>query len=211
MVLKKHYKPNVAYELLIDGQYHYYGSHCRKKALLYESEIRRLSGNRLARLCNTGQMPKSEYNSRVQTLRIWEFDSAEEALKMEARLIDYGRRTYGDKCFNVMIGNNKSYVAPEEHRVKMKQKLKQSWERRSELNPKLREFFVECGKKGIINNPVLEKSKPVAQYKDGKQIAVFPSLMEASRQTGIDVANIRKVCNHKKPQTCGFQWEFVNR
>ena len=147
MVLKTHYKPNVAYELLIDDKYHYYGSHCRNKPYLYESEIRECSGNRLAALCNTGKMSREEYNRRVKTLFIWEFDTKQEALDKEAYLVTSGKSLYGDLCLNVMIGNNKSFSAPEELKKTMSKKLKVVYNTALANDSKLREFFVECGKR----------------------------------------------------------------
>lgn len=55
-----------------------------------------------------------------------------------------------------------------------------------------------CTQKENCNNPIsLEKiSQPVAQYTlDGELIAVYPSVIEASRQTGGNNVSIHKCCN----------------
>ena len=53
-------------------------------------------------------------------------------------------------------------------------------------------------------------SKPVAQYTmDGTLIKVWPSLIEAHRQTGISHGNISRCCHHKLNYTGGFKWELV--
>lgn len=193
--MKRHYKPNVAYELLIDGQYHYYGCHCRNKAILYESEIRGCSGNKLASLCNIGKMSRKEYNARAKTLYIWEFDTPQEALNKEAELITRGKEVYGEFCLNECIGNNRRF----NHSDKLKNLFKNN-----------RAFFVECGKKGIKNNPVLLRSKQVIQYDGDKLIAVYPSISAAAKAMGVEQSNIRKAAQHKNKTACGFRWEFVN-
>ena len=93
--MKKLYLPNVAYELLIDGKYHYYGSHCRSKKI-YESQIKANSGNKLAAACNRGELSRAEYNTRVEVINVWEFNTAEEALDKELELITSGKQQYGD-------------------------------------------------------------------------------------------------------------------
>lgn len=72
--------------------------------------------------------------------------------------------------------------------------------------------------KSLRNN---SRSKPIAQKtKDGTLIAIYPSIREAVRITGIDKANISAVAN-KKNKTLkdhvakiltagGFKWEFIN-
>lgn len=205
MVLKKHYKPNVAYELLIDGKYHYYGCHCRNKALLYESEIRGLSGNRLAALCNTGKMSREEYNERVKTVCIWEFDSAQAALDKETELITKGKETYGDLCLNECIGNNKSFSHSEESKERSRKRIRE--------NPRLMKLAYISGLKGASggrkNKYAMERSRAVSQYDGDNLIATFPSVHSASVQTGIDGSNIRKVAQHKKQFAGGFRWEFA--
>lgn len=55
-------------------------------------------------------------------------------------------------------------------------------------------------------------SKPVKQYtKDGAFVAEYPSIMEASRQTGISNDTISLCCN-KKPNrktAGGYKWEYA--
>ena len=202
----KHYKPNVAYELLIDGKYRYYGSHCRKKDFLYESEIRQLSGNALAVLHNTGVMSKEEYNNRTETLYIWEFDSPEEALERETELILIGKYLYGDLCLNKMIGNNKSYIIPDD----IKDKIRAANKNYHKNNPSIRAFYVECGYKGMERNPH-KAAKKVAQIdKDtGEIIKVYKSINEASRETGADHRNITRAASGKYKIVGGFKWKYL--
>lgn len=206
--MAKHYKPNVAYELLIDGKYHYYGSHCRKAAYIYASTIKANSGNRLAPLANSGHMSREDYNSRVQLVNVWEFDTPAEAWEKESELVDYGKKNYGPLCFNVMEGNNRNYSVPEDHKEALSEILKMSYKRMFDENPNIRQKFVEAGKKGIKNNSALLKSKKIEQYKGETLVAVYPSIREASRATGIDNRNISKVAQHRKKTAGGFRWEF---
>ena len=207
MVLEKrrHYKPNVAYELLIDGKYHYYGSHCRKRSFIYGSTIKANSGNALIRSVLRGEITRKEYNERARLINVWEFDTPEEALDKERELITLGKMMYGDSCYNLMEGNNKDPVCPEELKQRLK-KLSKAW---ADAHPEMREFFKACGKKGIKNNPVMLRSKKIGQYKDNVLINVYPSLCEASRVTGIDVSNIRKTAHNRQRSAGGFVWKFL--
>ena len=206
--MAKHYKPNVAYELLIDGKYHYYGSHCRKAPYIYGSTIKANSGNRLVPLVNNKKISREEYNSRVKLVNVWEFDTPAEAWKKESELVDYGKRSFGPLCFNVMEGNNKKYSVPDEHKESMRKINKLSWERRFNEDPSIRQKFIEAGKKGLKNNPVLLKSRKVSQYDGDVFIASYPSLMEAERRTGIDNRNIARAANGKYHTAGGFRWIF---
>lgn len=202
------YLPNVAYMMIIDKVYVYFGSHSRNKPFIYGSTIKANSGNRLARECNKGLMSRDEYNSRVELVKVWEFKTKSEALEMESALIKFGKETYGDRCFNVFDGNNENYSVPEEHKRRMSDINKKSYLRRLEKNPKIRDFYVECGKKGSINHKPFFESKPVGQYKDGILVASYPSTASASKRTGIDLSNIRKVLKGKIKSAGGYNWRY---
>lgn len=71
-----------------------------------------------------------------------------------------------------------------------------------------------------IQRRVEKQSKPVLQYTlNGEFVAEYPSIMEASRQTGINQAHISDCCNKKKRKainglyyirnsTGGYFWKF---
>ena len=202
------YLPNVAYMMIIDKQYVYFGSHSRNKSFIYESTIKANSGNRLARECNLGLISREEYNARVELVKVWEFPTKREALEMEKALIKYGKETYGDKCFNVFEGNNETYIVPDEHKRKMKDVGKQAYQKQLERNPKIRDFYVECGNKNPNIKTPFYACKPVEQYKDGVLIATFPSTSNASKETGVDEANMRKVLKGRKRMAGGFEWRY---
>ena len=53
-------------------------------------------------------------------------------------------------------------------------------------------------------------SKPVFQYSlDGEFIAVFPSLSEAERQTGVSNSTISAVCRKACKTAGGYLWEYA--
>ena len=61
----------------------------------------------------------------------------------------------------------------------------------------------------MTNNPKL--SKPVICInKVSGLIVEFPSISEASRQTGINLSNICECCNGKKKSAGGFQWLYID-
>lgn len=63
-----------------------------------------------------------------------------------------------------------------------------------------------CGDANI-NNP--KTSTPVKQYTlDGEYIATYPSIHEASRQTGAFIDNIWRACNGVYSQSKGYIWRY---
>lgn len=55
------------------------------------------------------------------------------------------------------------------------------------------------------------RSKPVAQFtKKGELVAIYVSISEASRQTGIEKPRISMCCNGKALSTKGYKWRFIN-
>lgn len=62
---------------------------------------------------------------------------------------------------------------------------------------------------GHLNHPAL--SKIVLQFtKDGQFIAEYPSIAEASRQTGISQSHICSCCGGKQKTAGGFIWKYVS-
>ncbi len=60
-------------------------------------------------------------------------------------------------------------------------------------------------------DPYIPKTygKPVAQFKNEKQLQVFPNTAIAQRKTKTDSCDISKCCNGKRKSAGGFQWKFV--
>ena len=103
-------------------------------------------------------------------------------------------------------------VFTEEHKKKISESLTGkhlSEEHRKKLSESLtgRVFSEEHKKKIRENNP----SKPVLQFsKDGEFIAEYPSIMEASRQTGCYQGNICRCCMGKYKSTGGYIWRYAS-
>lgn len=56
------------------------------------------------------------------------------------------------------------------------------------------------------------KSKPVGQYtSDGELVKIWPSTIEAERQTGFSKGNISYAANGKYKQAYGFIWKYIER
>ena len=54
------------------------------------------------------------------------------------------------------------------------------------------------------------QSKPVGQYtRDGDLVKVWPSVIEAQRQTGFNKGNISQAANGKIKQAYGFIWKYI--
>jgi hypothetical protein len=51
--------------------------------------------------------------------------------------------------------------------------------------------------------------RPVIQYKDGKMIAQYPSMIEAAKITGAKVQGISKVVRGLKFTSGGFGWKYA--
>lgn len=52
-------------------------------------------------------------------------------------------------------------------------------------------------------------ARAVRQMLNGIEMAVFGSGREASRETGVHVANINKVCNGDRETAGGFTWRYA--
>lgn len=51
--------------------------------------------------------------------------------------------------------------------------------------------------------------KPISQFtKDGQFLREFESIMDASRQTGVDIASISRCCLGSRKSAGGFVWRF---
>lgn len=82
--------------------------------------------------------------------------------------------------------------------------------RNEEARDKMRLYWAEHGG---INDGLLQATKkakkPVVQYtKDGKFVAEFESVTEASKSTGIDFRQISSACIGKYKTSMGFVWRF---
>lgn len=82
--------------------------------------------------------------------------------------------------------------------------------RNEESCDKMRTYWKEHGgaNKGLLQATEQAK-KPVVQYtKNGEIISEFDSIMEASKQTGINFRNISSACTGTHKTSFGFVWRF---
>ena len=97
----------------------------------------------------------------------------------------------------------KGMVKSEETRKKISE-ARMGWKPTEETRKKMSE--AQKGK--YINHPSL--SKPVAQYTlEGQFIVIYPSAMEAARQTGANYSCISECCYGKRNKSGGYKWQFV--
>lgn len=187
------YKPNNVYILEIDSKYYYGGCHTQKNEM-YKSVILHDSGNHFRRGRDDKFISSQEYKTRCKIIHIEEFDTPEEAKNREVEIIAELKEKYGDFCLNQSLGNkygslgltspNKGKLFSDDHKRKISESM--------------------TGKN--INNP--SYSKAVLQFtKDGQFIAEYPSISEASRQTGIPASNISYCCSGKNRTTGGSIWK----
>ena len=98
--MQRHYKPNVVYELLIHGVYHYAGCHCVLRNYLCSSGIINSSGNYLSEAIKYKLITHQEYKECVELVNVWEFNTKEEAQNFEILKIQELKEKYGDLCKN---------------------------------------------------------------------------------------------------------------
>ena len=188
---KKIYKPNVVYVVEIHGCQYYVGCHCQNRNLQI-SRILYGSGNSLNIAYQKKLITCSEYKDCCKLVHIEEYDTKEEALNREAELIKKFKEYYGNRCLNKTDGNlfggSKGRICSEETKRRMSESNKgrifsDEWKRKIS--------------KSQTNNP--KTSKRVQQLtKEGQLIAEYPSIKEASRQTGLDSASISRCCSGKR-------------
>jgi group I intron endonuclease len=93
-------------------------------------------------------------------------------------------------------------------------KLRMSASRQAYCDAETPEQRASRGKKGgdtRRGKPNPKRGVDVVQFKDGVEIARFPSSMEAGRQTDINYKNIHAVCKGEKWKKTagGFAWKFA--
>ena len=169
----------------------------------------------------------SDWNSDWCHGILGKFDNKQDALNYEAFLIailgsienGYNTSEYGSGDFKRSEEYKKrisesmtGIVFTEEHKKKISESLTGkhlSEESRRKISEAMtgRVFSEEHKKKIRENNP----SKPVLQFsKDGEFIAEYPSIMEASRQTGCYQGNICRCCMGKYKSTVGYVCRYAS-
>lgn len=111
-------------------------------------------------------------------------------------------RKYSEETIKKFRERNTRHFLGKKHSEESKQKM-----RLSRLGCKLSEEH----KRKIIENSGIGIKKPVNQIdkKTGEILCVFPSVVEASKQTGIPNYNISRVCRGEYNSSGGYRWQFV--
>lgn len=180
------YKSNNVYVLEIHGCQYYIGAHTWKcKDEMTEANILNDSFNPLMKALRKNLITRKEYKDCCRIVHIEEFDSKEEAENREAELIEKFKSYYGDQCLNQSKGNKygKAGLTPsEETRRKMSESQ--------------------------LNTP--KKSKSILQFDlNGNFIKEYPSISEASRQTGISDGNISSCLTGRHKSAGRSIWEYA--
>lgn len=146
---------------------------------------------------------ESDWNKDWEHNIIGKFEDKQEALNVEETFIWLFDST--NEGYNISTYDRSSYKRTDKTRKKM------SEAQTGEKNPMFGKHFSEEHRrkiseanKGNINIP----TKPVLQYsKSGEFIAEYPSIMEASRQTGCNNSHICECCEGKRKSAGGFIWK----
>jgi hypothetical protein len=89
-------------------------------------------------------------------------------------------------------------------KVSVAQKVQLIYERERIINP-----FTYLDHHAFVFKSIAKISKMVSQYNiAGEKIKLYPSIMEASRNTNIKHANISGVANGRKLKAGGYVWKF---
>ena len=163
----------------------------------------------------TGDIPKKRwgkgYNGKMgDAIKQFPFDlcwkkyiefqtpNKEQALELESELMKWYDSV--ENGYNISSYGNGHYERTEESRKKMSEAKigeKNYWYGKHFSEETCRKMSESKGVNGII------------QYsKDGKFIAEYPSIMEASRQTGCNQGHICDCCKGKRKSAGGFIWKY---
>lgn len=130
-----------------------------------------------------------------------------EAEKLEVELIEKYQTTDSRYGYNTDSGGVSSITFGEEH----KKHLRESFKGRVITEETRRKISEKNSGK---NNPMYGKKRDIAIFKTKAVICVetqeiYPSVSEASRQTGIDAGSISMACNGKLHTAGKSHWKFT--
>lgn len=162
-----------------------------------------------------GKGYSSMYFSRAIAKYGWEgFDhvvianglTKEEACSLEKELICRYDATNHEKGYNCAKGGEGGGMYKKHHTEEAKQKIREA---------RIRDGFTEEHKKHISESKQGAKhhfAKPVYQYsRDGNLIKVWEYMSLASKELGINKANLGEACNGNRKSAGGFCWAYEPR
>ena len=151
-----------------------------------------------------GKFEDKQEALNIEEMFIWLFDSINEGYNISSYGSGHYERTEESrkKMSEAKIGITFS----EEHKKKISEALsgeKAYWYGKHHSEEAKRK--ISEANKGKVYAPI----KAVLQFsKDGKLIEEYPSLVEASRQTGCNQGHICDCCKGKRKSAGGFIWKY---
>lgn len=170
--------------------------------------------------CNSKTVIQEIGKDNVEIRLLEEIEDKERAIKCEGQWTEYYRKRI--EICNIKTGN-KGFSAWKGrfHTEETKQKMRKS-QKGKKLSEETKQKISSTRKKkyasGEIINPMLGRhhTEEVKQKLSREVLCVetgifYPSMAEATRQTGICSQHIGLVCRHKRHRAGGYHWEYVNQ
>ena len=141
----------------------------------------------------------------VEEMFIWLFDSTNDGYNISSYGSGHYERTEEQKRkMSEALSGEKAYWYGKHHSDETKKKMSEA--KIGEKHPMFGKHFSEEHKKLISQSMGVNG---IIQYsKDGKFIAEYPSIREASRQTGCHHQSICECCKGKRKSTGGYIWKY---
>ena len=146
----------------------------------------------------------SDWNKDWKHNIIGQFEDKQEALNAEEMFIWLFDST--NEGYNISTYDRNSYKRTDETRRKSSESMT------GEKNPMYGKHHSEDTKRKMSEahkEKIYANTKPILQFsKDGEFIAEYPSIMEASRQTGCNNSHIGSCCKGERKSAGGFIWKY---
>ena len=147
---------------------------------------------------------ESNWNTDWEHNIIGKFEDKQEALNVEEMFIQLFDST--NEGYNISTYDRNSYKRTDETRRKTSESMT------GEKNPMYGKHHSEDTKRKMSEahkRKIYANIKPILQFsKDGEFIAGYPSIMEASRQTGCNNSHIGSCCKGECKSAGGFIWKY---
>ena len=134
-----------------------------------------------------GQFKDKQEALNIEEMFIWLFDSTNDG-------------------YNISTYDRNSYKRTDETRRKTSESMT------GEKNPMYGKHHSEDTRRKMSEahkGKIYANTKPILQFsKNGEFIAEYPSLHEASRQTGCNNSHISSCCKGERKSTGGFIWKY---
>ena len=146
----------------------------------------------------------SDWNKEWENKIIGKFEEKDEELKIEEMFIWLFDST--NEGYNISTYDRNSYKRTDETRRKTSESMT------GKKNPMYGKHHSEDTKRKMSEahkEKIYANIKPILQFsKDGEFIAEYPSIMEASRQTGCNNSHIGSCCKGERKSTGGYIWKY---